>query len=160
MAKINYFNRKWWCCLIRSSVDQYPKLDFYNSCSLNQQLADRHVDPLGHISYRLSYPVDVKYITVNSVHLFVCLFVCLFDGVKRHFQQYFSYIVEVSFIDQGNRRARRKPPTCRKQTNKWTLFTVIYFTSTGYDKHSKLIKYYMLYIIIVTSEWLFVVLQF
>jgi len=26
------------------------------------------------------------------------VFVCLFDGVYRHFQQYFSYIVVVSFI--------------------------------------------------------------
>ena len=24
--------------------------------------------------------------------------VCLFDGVQRHFQQYFNYIVAVSFI--------------------------------------------------------------
>jgi len=40
--------------------------------------------------------------------------VCLFDGVKRHFQQYFSYIVTVSFIGGGNWRTRRKPPTCRK----------------------------------------------
>jgi hypothetical protein len=30
-------------------------------------------------------------------------FVCLFDGVWRHFQQYFSYIVAVSFIGGGNR---------------------------------------------------------
>jgi hypothetical protein len=35
-------------------------------------------------------------------------------GVKRHFQQYFSYIVAVSFIGGGNRSTRRKPPTCRK----------------------------------------------
>jgi len=28
-----------------------------------------------------------------------------------HFQQYFSYIVAVSFIGGGNRRTRRKPPT-------------------------------------------------
>ena len=42
------------------------------------------------------------------------LCVCLFDGIKRHFQQYFSYIVAVSFIGGGNRRTRRKPPTCRK----------------------------------------------
>jgi hypothetical protein len=27
----------------------------------------------------------------------IILFVCFFDGVERHFQQYFSYIVEVSF---------------------------------------------------------------
>jgi hypothetical protein len=29
------------------------------------------------------------------------LCVCLLGGVKRHFQQYFSYIVAVSFIDGG-----------------------------------------------------------
>jgi hypothetical protein len=31
--------------------------------------------------------------------MFVCLF---FYGVLRHFQQYFSYIVAVSFIGGGN----------------------------------------------------------
>jgi hypothetical protein len=31
-----------------------------------------------------------------------------------HFQQYFTYIVVVSFIGGGNRRIRRKPPTCRE----------------------------------------------
>ena len=36
--------------------------------------------------------------------------ICLFDGV----QQYFSYIVAVSFIGGGNQNTRRKPPTCRK----------------------------------------------
>jgi hypothetical protein len=35
-------------------------------------------------------------------------------GVKRHFQQYFSYIVAVSFIGGGNQSTRRKPPTCRE----------------------------------------------
>jgi ABC-type spermidine/putrescine transport system permease subunit II len=35
-------------------------------------------------------------------------------GVSRHFQQYFSYIVTVSFIGGGNRSTRRKPPTCNK----------------------------------------------
>jgi hypothetical protein len=44
----------------------------------------------------------------------IILFVCFFDGVERHFQQYFSYIVEVSFIDEWKRRTRRKPLTCRK----------------------------------------------
>jgi len=37
-----------------------------------------------------------------------------FDGVLCHFQQYFSYIVAVSFIGGGNRRTRRKSPTCCK----------------------------------------------
>jgi hypothetical protein len=45
---------------------------------------------------------------------FAFLFDCLFDGVKCHFQQYFSYIVAVSFIGGGNRRVQRKPPTCPK----------------------------------------------
>jgi hypothetical protein len=30
------------------------------------------------------------------------------------FQQYFSYIVAVSFIDGGNQSFQRKPPTCNK----------------------------------------------
>jgi hypothetical protein len=42
------------------------------------------------------------------------LFLCLVYGVKRHFQQYFSYIVAVSFIGGGNRNTRRKPPICRQ----------------------------------------------
>ena len=32
----------------------------------------------------------------------------------RHFQQYFSYIVAISFIGGRNRSARWKPMTCRK----------------------------------------------
>jgi hypothetical protein len=35
--------------------------------------------------------------------------------VKRHFPQYFSYIVAVIFIDGGNRSTWGKPPTCRKK---------------------------------------------
>jgi hypothetical protein len=31
-----------------------------------------------------------------------------------HFQQYFSYIMAVGFIDGGNRNTQRKPLTCRK----------------------------------------------
>jgi hypothetical protein len=42
------------------------------------------------------------------------MFVYMLDGVERHFQQYFSYFVAISFIGGGNRRIRRKPPTCRK----------------------------------------------
>ena len=34
-------------------------------------------------------------------------------GVQRHLQQYFNYIVAVSFIGGRTRRTRRKPPTCR-----------------------------------------------
>jgi hypothetical protein len=34
--------------------------------------------------------------------------------LKRHFQQYLSYIVAVSFIGGGNRSTQRKSSTCRK----------------------------------------------
>ena len=46
--------------------------------------------------------------------MFVCFFVCLFDGVSRHFQQYISYIMAVSYIDEVNRRIRRKQTICHK----------------------------------------------
>ena len=35
-------------------------------------------------------------------------------GDERHFQQYFRYIMKVSFIGGGNWSTRRKPQTCRK----------------------------------------------
>jgi len=35
-------------------------------------------------------------------------------GVYRHFQQYYSYIVTVSFIGEGIRSTWGKPPTYRK----------------------------------------------
>ena len=41
-------------------------------------------------------------------------------GVKRHIQQYFSYIVAVRFIGEGNQGTRRKPPTYRKSLTNFT----------------------------------------
>ena len=35
-------------------------------------------------------------------------------GVECHFQQYFSYVVAVSFIGEGNQSTWRKPQTCHK----------------------------------------------
>jgi hypothetical protein len=32
---------------------------------------------------------------------------CLFDGVQRHFQQYFSYIVVICFIGGGSRKINK-----------------------------------------------------
>jgi hypothetical protein len=43
----------------------------------------------------------------------------------HHFQQYFSYIVAVSFIGGGNRSKQRKPPTCLKSQ----LYHIILYTS-------------------------------
>jgi len=34
--------------------------------------------------------------------------------MQRQFQQYFSYVMAVSFIGGGNRNTRRKPSICRK----------------------------------------------
>jgi hypothetical protein len=66
----------------------------------------------------------VQYILPEGKHQIILLLhvylsfkrcpLCLFDGAQRHFQQYFSYIVAVSFIGGGNQSTRRKPPTCRK----------------------------------------------
>jgi hypothetical protein len=42
-------------------------------------------------------------------------------GRQRHFQQYFSYIVVVNFIDGGNRSTWRKPLTCCKASLWQTL---------------------------------------
>jgi hypothetical protein len=57
-------------------------------------------------------------------------------GVLRHFQQYFSYIVVVSFIGGGNRSIRRKPPT-RKQvffTNQFMSYQDHMMTQTSIAK--------------------------
>ena len=51
-------------------------------------------------------------------------------GVLCHFQQYFSYIVTVSFIYGGN---RRKPPTCRKSLSNFIIKCCIEYTSTEWD---------------------------
>ena len=59
--------------------------------------------------------------TVNSQMMF---------DAKRHFHHYFSYIVEVSFIVEGNRSTRRKPPTCLLQV---THFGVIALFSSNFQ---------------------------
>jgi len=50
---------------------------------------------------------DILYLELNTVG-------ALGYGVYRHFPQYYSCIVEVSFIGGGNRSIRRKPPTSHK----------------------------------------------
>ena len=53
-------------------------------------------------------------------------------GVYCHFQQYFSYIVAVSFIGGGN---RRKPQTCHKSLTNFITYCGIDYTSpwTGFE---------------------------
>ena len=56
-------------------------------------------------------------------------------GAYRHFQQYFSYIVAVSFIDEGNRSTRTKQPTCCKSLTNFITWCCIKYTSpwTGFE---------------------------
>ena len=42
---------------VRFVLDQHAELDFYNTSSLKQQSADRHIAPLGHIILIQSQPV-------------------------------------------------------------------------------------------------------
>ena len=52
-----------------------------------------------------------------------------------YFQQYFTYIVAVSFIGGGNWSTRRKPPTCRKSLTNFITYCCIEHTSpwTGFQ---------------------------
>ena len=53
---------------------------------------------------------------IINIHLFFIIidFRVWFYDVYRHFQQYFSYIVVVSFIGGGKQSTRKTPLTCRK----------------------------------------------
>ena len=51
---------------------------------------------------------------VYCVFFCVCYLSTIWSFVWYHFQQYFSYIVAISFIGGGNRSAWRKQSTCCK----------------------------------------------
>ena len=64
-----------------------------------------------------SVSIIIKVVSSNPIHgevYSIQHYVIKFVSDLRHFQQYFSYTVAVSFIGGGNWSARRKPPTCRK----------------------------------------------
>ena len=46
-------------------------------------------------------------------------------GVYCHFQQYFSYIVAVSFIGGGNQSSWRKQPSCSKSLTNYISDNVV-----------------------------------
>ena len=52
--------------------------------------------------------------------------------VLRHFQQYFSYFVGVSFIGGGNQSTLRKPLTCRKSLTNFIMLYLIHLTWVGF----------------------------
>jgi hypothetical protein len=67
--------------------------------------------------YMIKFVSDLLYapIPCSTRGIYICrwfftLMVGLFYDVWHHFQQYFSYIVTVSFIGGGNQNNQRKPP--------------------------------------------------
>jgi len=67
----------------------------------------------------LHWPVDIdrlkkfKWQPINPVSIEIWNSIQLLHFIE-YIQQYFSYVVVVSYIGGGSRRTRRKPPTCRK----------------------------------------------
>ena len=67
----------------------------------------------------LHSPVDIdrlkklKWRPINPVSIEICNSIQLLHFIE-YIQQYFSYVVAVSYIGGGSRRSRRKPPTCGK----------------------------------------------
>ena len=99
------FNQLWWTIPLISTkqtitsshwtLKQTTTYDVGNPCpGLEQAQGCGWVKPVNEI---LTSPLD------GLVH-----------GVERHFRQYASYIVGISFIGGWNRSTRRKPPTCHK----------------------------------------------
>ena len=53
--------------------------------------------------------------------------------VLRHFQQYFSYFVGVSFIGGGNQSTLRKPLTCRKSLTNFIMLYRVHLHLSGFE---------------------------
>jgi hypothetical protein len=60
------------------------------------------------VGFKTTYAISACTLNMNGLVDLVW-----FYGVKCHFQQYFSYIVAVSFIG-GGYSIWRNPPTCHK----------------------------------------------
>ena len=67
----------------------------------------------------LHWPVDIDRMKkviwrpINPVSIEIWNSIQLIHFIE-YIQQYFSYVVAVSYIGGVRRRTRRKPPTCRK----------------------------------------------
>ena len=60
------------------------------------------------------YLISSTQYLISSTHSWIVRWLGLIYGVERHFLQYFSYVVAVSFIGEGDRSTLRKLLTCRK----------------------------------------------
>ena len=83
------------------------------------------------LSHKLLLPINDHHLHVDG----------LVYGVWRHFQQYFSYIVAVSFIGGGHQSTWRKSPTCHKSLTKFITLRCIKYTSpwTGFELATSLV---------------------
>ena len=56
--------------------------------------------------------------------------------IQRYFQEYFSYVMAVSFIGGGTRSTRRKPTPCRTSMTNCITYCCIEYTSPGVRTHN------------------------
>ena len=76
----------------------------------------------------------------------------LIYGVWGHFQQYFSYILAISFIGGGNWSTQRKPLTWRKQT-KSSYTQKIHFITLPFCIPSLILSYNKYILTLLSCEW-------
>ena len=105
----------WYLLAIVLSVLQYTDSDYLPLVSSNSSCTWT----IQYISSQLCcclkiFKDPVPMLMVLGYLSHVKSYVCLHWLMVFNFEQYFSYIVAVSFIGWGNRRTRRKPLTCRK----------------------------------------------
>jgi hypothetical protein len=103
---------------------------FYTLPSWTQPWTDVHIDYNTALFSETIWFKDWKpnYRASKVLSGFIC---CITHLSITHFQQYFSYIVAVSFIGGGNRSTWRKPPTCRESlTNFFTKCCIEYMVNS------------------------------
>ena len=100
-------NKCWTCPLLQLKIKITWNLLLFNENSFLVVFYIIGLKKIYNYEITLLLPVTVFFIIVYIIRIRVMVFKC-------HFQQYFSYIVVVSFIGGGNRSTRRKPPTRSK----------------------------------------------
>jgi hypothetical protein len=63
------------------------------------------------VAFMITFLLFIEYVYPVSIEIWNSIQLLYFI---EYIQQYFSYVVAVSYIGGGSRRTQRKPPTCRK----------------------------------------------